>query len=128
MCMKLTENLKNACTYMYTCVSMCTCVKICICTMCRFMYKCIWIWTVYSFMCMCVRHAWKFDRCHAYIYRSICLHNWDGGSLCLSFQTGLPQAQTDETTVLQYHSHPFVWFRATEFLRFSHTGIEYQHI
>lgn len=40
------------------------------------------------------------------------------GFLCLSFQTGLPQTQTDETTVLQYHTHPFVWFRATEFLRF----------
>lgn len=80
---------------------------------------------LYVYVCETCIQVCKISCLYLQIYMSIQLRQ---GSLCISFQTGLPQTQSDENTVLQYHIHPFILFKATEFLRFFHTGIEYQHI
>lgn len=128
MCMKLTENLKNVCTYLYICVNMCTCMHICIWSMCRYMHTCIRIWTVYSFMCMCVRHAYRYASYHAYIYRSICLYNCDRGlyvypSRLAFLRLRVMRIQSYSTT----STHLFC-LKPLSFWDFFHTGIEYQHI
>lgn len=79
-------------------------------------------------MCMHVKHAYKYIR-YTCIYLQLCMSmqlRWD--SFCISFQAGLPQTQSGENTFLWHHIHPCVLFRATALVRFSNSGIEYQHI
>lgn len=123
--MKLTENLKNVCTYLYICVNMCTCVHICIWSMCRYMYKCIWIWTVYSFICMCVRHEYKYARYHAYIYRSICLYNWHKGLYVYPSSLAFLRLRVMRIPSCSTIPTHLFCLKPLSFWDFSHTGMEY---